>query len=185
MWCPCLKFVYQMLVLLDWYLHIRLTQTSERFGQFHTMQFVTNIQLFLPHLTLVLQLSMMHKFCHTLWFWSARPPNIRDGRRPKNGCFFWKVPKGGGGGVISDPKNHIADFVGFKAVYFGKKAQCNFQKGGRGGGSLPIQKISLQIYAYLTDFLEKNASNFQKRTGGQGRLEVFQKNINFWTDGRP
>ena len=24
-----------------------------------------------------------------------------------------------GGGVISDPKNYIADFVGFKAVYFG------------------------------------------------------------------
>ena len=59
-----------------------------------------------------------------------------------------------GGGVISDPKNYIADFVGFKAVYFGeKKAQCNFQK--RMGG------------------------------GGQGRLEVSQKNIHFWGDGRP
>ena len=73
--------------------------------------------------------------------------------------FFWK--KSEGGGVISDPKNYIADFVGFKAVYFGrkfwKKAQCNFQKGGERGGSSPIQKISLQIYAYLTDFLEKSA----------------------------
>ena len=34
--------------------------------------------------------------------------------------FFGKVPKGGG--VISDPKNYIADFVGFKAVYFGEKS---------------------------------------------------------------
>ena len=31
--------------------------------------------------------------------------------------FLEKFRKGGG--VISDPKNYIADFVGFKAVYFG------------------------------------------------------------------
>ena len=43
---------------------------------------------------------------------------LRDDRLPKYGCFFGKFPKGGGG-VISDPKNYIADFVGFKAVYFG------------------------------------------------------------------
>ena len=29
--------------------------------------------------------------------------------------------RGGGGGVIFDPKNYIADFVGFKAVYFSRK----------------------------------------------------------------
>ena len=46
-------------------------------------------------------------------------------------------------GVISDPKNYIADFVGFKAVYFGKKAQCNFQKGtGGGGGGKAVWKFS-------------------------------------------
>ena len=34
--------------------------------------------------------------------------------------FLEKVRRGGGGGGgISDPKNYIADFVGFKAVYFG------------------------------------------------------------------
>ena len=45
---------------------------------------------------------------------------IRGDRRLKYGCFFGKVPKGGEG-LISDPKNYIADFVGFKAVYFGNK----------------------------------------------------------------
>ena len=70
--------------------------------------------------------------------------------------FFEKSLKGRG--VIFDPKNYIADFVGFKAVYFGeKKRNVISKKGGRGGGSSPIQKISLQIYAYLTDFLEKSA----------------------------
>ena len=96
---------------------------------------------------------------------------VRGDRRPKNGCFFGKFPKGGG--VISDPKNYIADFVGFKAVYFGKKAQCNFQKGGRGGGSSPIQKISLQIYAYLTDFLEKKRNVISKKGRGGGGSRPF------------
>ena len=32
--------------------------------------------------------------------------------------FFEKFQKGG---VISDPKNYIAGFVGFKAVYFSRK----------------------------------------------------------------
>ena len=45
---------------------------------------------------------------------------IRGDRRLKYGCFFGKVRKGGEG-LISDPKNYIADFVGFKAVYFGRK----------------------------------------------------------------
>ena len=63
-----------------------------------------------------------------------------------------------GGGIISDPKNYIADFVGFKAVYFGRKFWKKMSKRvGERGGSSAIQKISLQIYAYLTDFLEKSA----------------------------
>ena len=36
--------------------------------------------------------------------------------------FFWKK-----GGVIFDPKNYIADFVGFKTVYFGRKFWKNAQ----------------------------------------------------------
>ena len=52
--------------------------------------------------------------------------------------FFWKSSEGGGG-VISDPKNYIADFVGFKAVYFGKKRNVISKKGrGEGGGSRPF-----------------------------------------------
>ena len=51
------------------------------------------------------------------------------------------------GGVISDPKKYIADFFGFKTVYFGCKFGKKFPKRGGGGGSSPIQKNSLQIYA--------------------------------------
>ena len=64
----------------------------------------------------------------------------------KMDVFLEKFRKGGVG-FFYDPKNYIANFVGFKATYFGK----NVQKGG----------------------------------GGQGYLEVFQKNIHFCTDGRP
>ena len=71
---------------------------------------------------------------------------IRGDRRLKFWCFFEKCPKGGRG-VIFDPKDYIADFVGFKTVYFGPKFWKNVQKGGRGGNSLPIPKKSLQIYA--------------------------------------
>ena len=53
--------------------------------------------------------------------------------------------------------NYIADFVGFKAVYFGRKLWKKGPKRGGKGGSSPIQKISLQIYAHLTDFLGKSA----------------------------
>ena len=35
--------------------------------------------------------------------------------------FLENFRRGGKGGAISDPKNYIADFVGFKAVYFGAK----------------------------------------------------------------
>ena len=59
--------------------------------------------------------------------------------------FFWKSSEGGRG-VISDPKNYIADLVGFKTVYVGRKFWKNFHKGGKGGSS-PIQKNSLQISA--------------------------------------
>jgi len=48
-----------------------------------------------------------------------------------------------GGGVISDPKNYIADFVGFKAVYFGRKVwkKCP-KRGGEGGGHRQSKKNS-------------------------------------------
>ena len=58
--------------------------------------------------------------------------------------FFGKVPKGGRGGVISDPKNYIADFVGFKAVYFGRK----FWK--------KCPKNFIANLRILTNFLEKS-----------------------------
>ena len=60
---------------------------------------------------------------------------------------FLEMFRRGGGGAISDPKNYIADFVGFKAVYFGSKfwKKCPKRGGGGGGqGSLEIfQKTSI------------------------------------------
>ena len=37
--------------------------------------------------------------------------SLRGDCLPKYGCFFWKISEGGG--VISDPKNYIADFFVF------------------------------------------------------------------------
>ena len=61
------------------------------------------------------------------------------------------MSKKGGGGVISNPKQIIANLRKLAHIYkfSQKKAQCNFQKWGGGGG------------------------------GGKGRLEFFQKNIQF------
>ena len=51
---------------------------------------------------------------------------------PQNGCFFGKVPRGGVG-VISDPKNYIADF-GILNDHFRscniRKNRCRSPKGG-------------------------------------------------------
>ena len=74
------------------------------------------------------------------------PTDIKERRIPTSSCnpykgrpvpqiwmFFGKVPKGGG--VISDPKNYIADFVGFKAVYFGRNfLKKSPKRGGEGEG---------------------------------------------------
>ena len=42
----------------------------------------------------------------------------------------------------------------------------------RGGGSSPIQKIPLQIYAYLQIFWKKTQCNFQKGKGGEGGVKA-------------
>ena len=93
--------------------------------------------------------------------------------------FFWKTSEGGG--VISDPKNYIADFVGFKAVYFGeKKRNVISKKGGRGGGVIANPKNFIANLRILNGFSGKKRNVISKKgRGGQGRLEVFQKNINF------
>ena len=80
--------------------------------------------------------------------------------------FFWKTSKGGG--IISDPKNYIADFVGFKAVNFGRKFWKKCPKGGVREGGVIANPISLQIYAYLTDFLEKKRNVISKKGRGGG-----------------
>ena len=71
---------------------------------------------------------------------------LRGDCQLKFGCFFEKGPKGGGGS-FSMQKNKLQILLVSKryilVVNFGK----NVQKGGEGGRSSPIQKISLQIYA--------------------------------------
>ena len=47
-----------------------------------------------------------------------------------------------GGGVISDPKNYIADFFGFKTVYFGRKFWKKCPKRGGGGGVKAVWEFS-------------------------------------------
>ena len=82
----------------------------------------------------------------------------------------------GEGEVIFDPKNYIADFFGFKTVYFGRKFWKKCPKGGGGGGSSPIQKNPFtQVNVYLQ---KKRNEIFQKGIGGgggQGHLDFFQK----------
>ena len=83
-----------------------------------------------------------------------------------------------GEGVISGPKNYIANFVGFKAVYFGRKFWKNVQKGGR-GGVIANPKNPIANLRILKNFLEKKRNVISKkgREGGQGRLQIFQINI--------
>ena len=72
--------------------------------------------------------------------------------------FFWKSSEGGGG-VISGPKNYIADFFGLKTVYFGRKFWKKCPKRG-GGGHLQSKKIHCkftQVNAYLRTFAKKSA----------------------------
>ena len=73
---------------------------------------------------------------------------LRDDRLPKYGCFFGKVQKGGG--VISDPKNYIADFVGFKELYFGRRFWKKCPKRGEGGGVISNPKNPIANLCKLT-----------------------------------
>ena len=75
--------------------------------------------------------------------------------------FFW----------ILDPKNYIADFVVFKAVYFGRTF-CP-KRGERGGGVIANPKSSIANLRILTNFLEKAQCNFQKQGGRGGRSRPF------------
>ena len=104
--------------------------------------------------------------------------------------FFWKTSEGGGG-AISDPKNYIADFFGFKTVYFGRKFWKKCPKRGGGGGVISNPKkiiANLRKLAHIYKFSQKKAQcNFQKLGGGgvKGRLGGFQKNIQFGKSSHP
>ena len=59
--------------------------------------------------------------------------------------FLEKFQRGGGGGVISDPKNFVAIFFALETALLVMNFRKNFEIGG---GSFPIQKISLQIQCW-------------------------------------
>ena len=89
-----------------------------------------------------------------------------------------------GGGVISDPKNYIADFFGFKTVYFGRKFWKKCPKRG-GGGVISNPKnfiANLRKLTHIYKFSQKKAQcNFQKRGGGGQRpFGSFPKKHPFW-----
>ena len=81
---------------------------------------------------------------------------VRDVWICQYGCFFGKIPKRGG--VISDPKNYIADFFGFKTVYFGRKFWTKWpKKGGGGGGHLQSKKFHCKFtQVKLREGVKKN-----------------------------
>ena len=90
-----------------------------------------------------------------------------------------------GGGVISDPKNYIADFFGFKTVYFGCKfwKKCPKRGGGAGVISNPKNFIAnLRKLTHIYKLLQKKAQcNFQKwGGGGQRPFGIFPKKHPFW-----
>ena len=92
-----------------------------------------------------------------------------------------------GGGVISDPKNYIADFVGFKAVYFGRKFWKKCPKRGGEGGVIANPKNFIANLRILSGFSGKKRNVISKNEGGgvKGRLGVFQKNIHFGGSSHP
>ena len=85
---------------------------------------------------------------------------------------FLENSRRGGGGVISDPKNYIADFFGFKTVYFGRKFWKKCPKRGGGGGVISNPKkfiANLRKLTHIYKFSQKKAQcNFQKWGGGGG-----------------
>ena len=89
----------------------------------------------------------------------------------KRDVFLEKVL--GAGKVIPDPKNYIADFVGFKAVYYGRTFWKKCPK--RGGEVIANPKNFLANLRILTNFQEKTQCNFQKGTGGSRPFGTFQK----------
>ena len=63
------------------------------------------------------------------------------------------------------------------------------KKGGERGGVIANPKKIIANLRILNGFSGKKRNVISKKGrgggGGQGGLEVFQKNIHFWADGRP
>ena len=94
--------------------------------------------------------------------------------------FFWKGSEGGGGDVISDPKNYIADFVGFITVYFGRKFWKKYPKRGERGGVIANPKNFIANLRKLTHIYElsqkkRNVISKNQEKGGSKAFLAFSK----------
>ena len=97
--------------------------------------------------------------------------------------FFWKTSEGGG--AISNPKNYIADFFGFKTVYFGRKFWTKCPKRGSGGViSNPKNFVAnLRKLMHIYEFSQKKRNEISKNEeGGWGSKAVwnFSKKHPYW-----
>ena len=72
-------------------------------------------------------------------------------------------------GGISDPKNYIADFVGYKAEYFGKKRNVISKKGG--GGVKAVWKVSKK-----TSIFEPTVVPKSRNSHGGGAQQTINEN---------
>ena len=80
------------------------------------------------------------------------------------------------GGSFPIQKNYIADFFGFKTIYFGRKFWKKCPKRGETGGVISNPKnFTLKIYAYLRIFAKKR-NVISKRGGRGGGSSPIQKN---------
>ena len=86
--------------------------------------------------------------------------------------FFWKTSEGGGGSFPIQ-KIKLQILLVSKRYILGKKAQCNFQKGGR-GGVIANPKNFIANLRILSGFSGKKRNVISKNEGGGGSKAVWE-----------
>ena len=96
--------------------------------------------------------------------------------------FFEKVRRGGG--VISDPKNFIADLFVFKTGYFGCKFLKKCPKRGERGGVISSPKKIIANLRIFTNFREKAQCNLSFSVHCQAVIAVTQSTLSLDLEGK-